>query len=66
LTDGGEEGQCGWLKDKYGLSWQIIPNALGELLQGEDPEKSGRAMQAMLKMHKIIIKDLQEAYNGQV
>ncbi len=64
LTTGGEEGQCGWLKDKYGLSWQIVPNALGELLQGQDPEKSGRAVQAMLKMHKIIIKDLQEAYNG--
>jgi predicted 3-demethylubiquinone-9 3-methyltransferase (glyoxalase superfamily) len=64
LTDGGEEGQCGWLKDKYGLSWQVIPNALGELIQGEDPERSGKAVQAMLKMHKIIIKDLQEAYNG--
>jgi predicted 3-demethylubiquinone-9 3-methyltransferase (glyoxalase superfamily) len=64
LTDGGEEGQCGWLKDKYGLSWQIIPNALGELMQGTDPEKSGRAMQAMLKMQKIVIKDLQAAYNG--
>jgi predicted 3-demethylubiquinone-9 3-methyltransferase (glyoxalase superfamily) len=61
LTDGGEEGQCGWLKDKYGVSWQIIPNALGELLQGKDPEKSGRAVQAMLKMQKIVIKDLQEA-----
>lgn len=64
LTDDGEEGQCGWLKDKYGLSWQIIPNALGELMQGEDPEKSGRAVQAMLKMKKIVIQELQEAYNG--
>lgn len=59
LSKGGEEGQCGWLKDQYGLSWQIIPNALAEALQDKDPEKAGRAMQAMLKMKKIIIKDLQ-------
>ena len=61
LTKGGEEGRCGWLKDKYGLSWQIVPNALGEMLQDKDPEKAGRAMQAMLQMKKIVIKDLQEA-----
>ncbi|EFH88143.1 VOC family protein [Ktedonobacter racemifer] len=61
LSKGGEEGQCGWLKDQYGLSWQIIPNALNEALQDKDPEKAGRAMQAMLKMRKIIIKDLLEA-----
>ncbi|GHO63428.1 VOC family protein [Ktedonobacter sp. SOSP1-52] len=61
LSTGGEEGQCGWLKDKYGLSWQIVPDALSEALQNKDPEKAGRAMQAMLKMKKIIIKDLLEA-----
>lgn len=58
LSKGGEEGRCGWLKDQYGLSWQIIPNALNEALQDKDPEKAGSAMQAMLKMNKIIIKDL--------
>lgn len=61
LSTGGEEGRCGWLKDKYGLSWQIVPDALSEALQNKDPEKAGRAMQAMLKMKKIIIKDLLEA-----
>jgi predicted 3-demethylubiquinone-9 3-methyltransferase (glyoxalase superfamily) len=64
LTEGGEESQCGWLKDKYGLSWQIIPKVLGELLSGKEPEKSGRAMQAMLKIQKIDVKTLQEAYDG--
>ena len=63
-ADGGEESQCGWLKDKYGLSWQIIPTALPELLTDEDPEKAGRVMQAMLKMHKIEIADLKKAYEG--
>lgn len=61
LSAGGEEGRCGWLKDKYGLSWQIVPDALSEALQNKDPEKAGRAMQALLKMKKIIIKDLLEA-----
>jgi predicted 3-demethylubiquinone-9 3-methyltransferase (glyoxalase superfamily) len=64
LTEGGEESQCGWLKDKYGLSWQIIPTALGEMLSSKDAEKSGRAMQAMLKMRKIDVKTLQDAYDG--
>ena len=64
LTDGGEESQCGWLKDRYGYSWQIVPTALGELLQDEDPEKSGRVMKAMLQMKKIEIAGLQEAYDG--
>ena len=64
-ADGGEEGRCGWLKDKYGLSWQIIPIALNELLSDPDPEKAGRAMQAMLEMNKIDIEGLQRAYNGQ-
>ena len=64
LTEGGAESQCGWLKDKYGLSWQIIPTALPELLTDKDPEKAGRVMQAMLKMHKIEIKALKQAYEG--
>lgn len=57
-ADGGEESQCGWLKDRFGLSWQIIPKALGECLSNPDPEKSARAMQAMMGMKKIIIADL--------
>jgi predicted 3-demethylubiquinone-9 3-methyltransferase (glyoxalase superfamily) len=62
LTEGGEEGPCGWLKDKFGVSWQIIPTVLGELLGDPDPVKSQRVMQAMLQMKKIDIKALQEAY----
>ena len=62
LSAGGEESQCGWLKDKFGLSWQIIPTVLGELLGGPDPVKSQRAMQAMLQMRKIDIAGLQRAY----
>ncbi|HJR78635.1 MAG TPA: VOC family protein [Anaerolineales bacterium] len=61
-ADEGEEGRCGWLKDKYGLSWQIIPTALGQMLGDPDPEKAGRAMQAMLQMRKIDIQGLQQAY----
>ncbi len=61
LTDGGEEGPCGWLKDKYGLSWQIIPTVLPELLGDPDPEKSQRAMKAMLDMKKIDINALRKA-----
>jgi predicted 3-demethylubiquinone-9 3-methyltransferase (glyoxalase superfamily) len=64
LSQGGEKGRCGWLKDKFGLSWQIIPSTLGKLLQGKDPEKSKRAMQAMMKMGKIDIAGLQKAYDG--
>jgi predicted 3-demethylubiquinone-9 3-methyltransferase (glyoxalase superfamily) len=60
-ADGGEESQCGWLKDKFGLSWQIIPTALGEMLGDKDPEKAKRAMEAMLKMKKIDIKALKQA-----
>lgn len=63
-ADGGEEGNCGWLKDKYGLSWQIIPTALNEMLSDPDPEKAGRAMQAMLKMNKIDLQGLKQAYDG--
>jgi predicted 3-demethylubiquinone-9 3-methyltransferase (glyoxalase superfamily) len=64
IADGGEESQCGWLKDKFGLSWQIVPMQLSELMGDPDPEKSQRVMQAMLKMHKIIVADLQKAYDG--
>jgi predicted 3-demethylubiquinone-9 3-methyltransferase (glyoxalase superfamily) len=63
-SDGGEESQCGWLKDKYGLSWQIIPSALGQYLGDPDPVKAQRAMQAMLKMQKIDIAGLKKAYEG--
>ena len=64
LSEGGEIQQCGWLKDKYGLSWQIIPSILGKLLQDKDPEKSKRVMNAMLKMNKIDIKTLKQAYSN--
>ena len=64
-ADGGEEGRCGWLKDKYGLSWQIIPTALNEMLSDPNPEKAGRAMQAMLHMNKIDIQGLRQAFDGQ-
>lgn len=64
LLEGGSKQQCGWLKDKYGLSWQIIPSILGKLMGDKDPVKAGRVMQAMLKMDRIIIKDLQRAYEG--
>jgi len=62
LSEGGEQGQCGWLKDKYGLSWQIVPTVLGEMLNDKDAEKSKRVMHAMLQMHKIDIKRLKQAY----
>lgn len=62
LTEGGEEVQCGWLKDKYGLSWQIVPTILGELMQSPDEEKTARMMQAMLKMVKLDIAGLKRAY----
>src|ERR1700749_130952 len=62
LTEGGTEVQCGWLKDKYGLAWQITPPVLYEMLQDEDPEKAGRAMKAMLQMKKLDIQALKQAY----
>ena len=62
LSRGGQEGPCGWLKDKYGLSWQINPTILGEMLSDPHPEKSKRVMQAMLQMKKIDIKGLKQAY----
>ena len=61
LTEGGQEGPCGWLKDKFGVSWQIVPSALGRLLGDKDPEKAKRAMQAMLKMTKLDIAALEQA-----
>ena len=64
IADGGEEGPCGWCKDKFGLSWQIIPKQLGELMGDPNPTKAQNVVQAMLKMHKIIVADLQKAYDG--
>jgi predicted 3-demethylubiquinone-9 3-methyltransferase (glyoxalase superfamily) len=63
LSAGGEQGRCGWLKDKYGLSWQIIPKALISLMSDPDPEKSQAVLQAMLKMNKIVVEDLKKAYD---
>jgi len=64
LSEGGDEQaqQCGWLKDKYGVSWQIVPIALGEMMQDKDPKRSERVMEAMLKMKKIDIRILKQAY----
>jgi predicted 3-demethylubiquinone-9 3-methyltransferase (glyoxalase superfamily) len=62
LSAGGEKSRCGWLKDKFGLSWQIIPTVLGRMLQDQDPKKSQSVMKAMLQMDKIDIKALQQAY----
>jgi len=64
LSDGGKENQCAWLEDKFGVSWQIVPNILIELLSDPDPIKSGRVMQAMLQMNKIDIEKLKQAYEG--
>jgi predicted 3-demethylubiquinone-9 3-methyltransferase (glyoxalase superfamily) len=64
LSAGGKEVQCGWLKDKFGLSWQIVPTVLGELVSDKDAAKSQRVMQAMLKMVKLDIKKLKQAAKG--
>jgi predicted 3-demethylubiquinone-9 3-methyltransferase (glyoxalase superfamily) len=64
-ADGGEEGKCGWLKDKFGLSWQIVPKQLFETLGGSDPAGAQRAMQAMMQMRKFVVADLQRAYAGE-
>jgi predicted 3-demethylubiquinone-9 3-methyltransferase (glyoxalase superfamily) len=64
LSAGGQEQQCGWLKDKFGLSWQIIPSILGKLMTDKDPQKSKRVMQAMMKMKKIDISALKKAHEG--
>jgi predicted 3-demethylubiquinone-9 3-methyltransferase (glyoxalase superfamily) len=63
LSAGGEKSRCGWLKDKFGLSWQIVPTVLGELMADKDPEKSKRVMIAMLQMDKIDIATLKQAYD---
>jgi predicted 3-demethylubiquinone-9 3-methyltransferase (glyoxalase superfamily) len=65
LSAGGKKERCGWLKDKYGLSWQIIPSALGRMLSDRDPEKSKRVMKAMLQMDKIDVHGLKQAYEQQ-
>ena len=65
LSEGGQTSQCGWLKDKFGLSWQVIPPMLSGLMQDKDPEKAKRVMQAMLKMTKIDIAALERAYEGE-
>ena len=64
LADGGSAGQCGWLKDRWGLSWQIVPTRLHELLADPDPQRSRRAMEAMLKMTKLNIAELERAADG--
>jgi predicted 3-demethylubiquinone-9 3-methyltransferase (glyoxalase superfamily) len=64
IADGGGPSQCGWLKDKFGLSWQIVPNALGRMLSDKDAAKSKRVMDALLQMVKLDLKRLQEAYDG--
>jgi predicted 3-demethylubiquinone-9 3-methyltransferase (glyoxalase superfamily) len=63
-ADGGVESQCGWLKDKFGLSWQVTPTVMGSLMAGQDAAGSQRAMQAMMQMKKLDIKTLQDAYDG--
>jgi len=63
-ADGGAESQCGWLKDKFGLSWQIIPKTLGRMLGDKDAAKAGRVMQAMMQMSRIDLAALQRAYDG--
>ena len=65
LSDGGSEVQCGWLKDKFGMSWQIIPKALMEMMQDKDPAKSQRVFKAMLGMTKIDVEGLKRAYRGE-
>jgi len=65
LSAGGQKSRCGWLKDKFGLSWQIIPTALGELMSDSDPQKAQAVMQAMLKMDKIVVADLEKAHAGE-
>jgi len=64
LSDGGEKGPCGWLKDQFGVSWQIIPSMMADLFADADPKKSGRVMQAMLKMKKLNIAELKRAQAG--
>jgi predicted 3-demethylubiquinone-9 3-methyltransferase (glyoxalase superfamily) len=64
LTEGGEEGQCGWLKDRYGVSWQVVPTGMDEVFSSPDPERAKRAMEAMLKMRKLDLGALRAAADG--
>ncbi|MGD0707122.1 MAG: VOC family protein [Anaerolineaceae bacterium] len=64
LSEGGEQQQCGWLRDRFGVTWQIVPSILGKLTNDKDPEKSKRVVRAMLQMHKLDIAGLQRAYDG--
>ena len=64
LGEGGKPNQCGWIDDKFGVTWQIVPKMLDSVLQGSDPQKATRAMQAMMKMSKLDIQQLQDAYDG--
>ncbi len=64
LTEGGEESMCGWLKDRFGLSWQIVPNQLGEILGDPDPGRAARALEAMLQMHKLDLAAMRAAADG--
>jgi len=66
LSDGGEESRCGWLKDRFGLSWQVVPTRLLELLHDPTPEKSNNVMQAMMQMGKIDVKAIEDAYNNAI
>lgn len=66
LTDGGEESQCGWLRDRFGLSWQVVPAGMEELFADPDPERARRAMEAMLKMRKIDVEELRRAADAPV
>jgi predicted 3-demethylubiquinone-9 3-methyltransferase (glyoxalase superfamily) len=63
-ADGGEQVQCGWLKDKYGLSWQVVPTIIGELMSGKDPARSNRVMQAVMQMKKLDLQTMKDAYEG--
>ncbi|HEY1606112.1 MAG TPA: VOC family protein [Allosphingosinicella sp.] len=65
IADGGKPVQCGWLEDRYGLSWQIVPKAMGRLMLGDDPAGAKRAMEAMMKMVKLDIAELERAYRGE-
>ena len=65
-ADGGEKQQCGWLKDKFGITWQVVPNILGELLSDEDPAKAKRVLDAMLQMKKLEIVELMQTYNADI
>ena len=64
VSEGGSDGQCGWIKDRWGLSWQVVPTRLHQLLADPDPQRSRRAMEAMLKMHKLNIAELERAADG--